>query len=66
MKTIIRIEHVYELYEMRRDINSLDLDDIIWTEGGKPIKIDQETIRAFELCGLTNMDFITSNRFRKT
>ena len=62
----IAIEDVYRMLRERRAINSLALDKIIWTKGGKDIAIDPKVTEAFELTGLNNIDFISSGYYRRT
>lgn len=57
-KTEVAIEEVFALAAARRKINSLDINDIVWTLKGKPIRISQIVIGQFELTGLNNNDFI--------
>lgn len=60
-KIKIAVEDVMRIQKERRAINSLNFADIIWTYRGKPIKCSKQKRDDFGLCGLNNMDFITSN-----
>ena len=63
-KAEIAIEDIHALMQNRRAINRLPLEDIIWTENGKPIHIDKKIIEDWDLTGLTNIDFIDSGRYK--
>jgi predicted ATP-grasp superfamily ATP-dependent carboligase len=60
----IAIEEIREMQKRRNEINKLDLCDIIWTENNEEVKIDSKVIEDFELTGLNNIDFITSNYYK--
>ena len=57
----IAVEEVMRIQKERLAINKLNFSDIVWTYAGKPLEIPQKLLDDFELCGLNNMDFITSN-----
>jgi hypothetical protein len=64
-KVEIAIEDVYDLMQKRQAINKLPLEDIIWTEKGKPIPIDKKVRDDWDFTGLNNIDFISSGRYRE-
>ncbi len=47
-----------------REINKVELSEIIWTKDGKVLSIPKKTIDDFEFIGLSNIDFITSGYYR--
>jgi len=61
MKKEIAVEEVMRIHEGRWAINKLDFSDIVWTYQGKVLDIPKQLLEDFELCGLNNCDFITSN-----
>ena len=61
MAKTIAIEKVFELIAKKREINSLKLEDIVWTKDGKEFKFSPKDIYYWELTGLTNIDFITTH-----
>jgi hypothetical protein len=65
MKTKISIEEIRELVTRRKEINSLDLSDIIWTENGVELDIPDETVCEFWCTGLNNIDFISTGYYKK-
>ncbi|MDB4430900.1 hypothetical protein N9137_00750 [Pseudomonadales bacterium] len=62
--TTISIEYILHLMEERAKINSLDLNEIVFTENGQPVDIPQELIEKFLYTGLNNMDFISSQYYK--
>jgi len=61
----VSIEHVLELRKQLSEINKLDFDEIEWTKKGKVLEIPKDVKRGFELIGLSNTDFITSEYYLK-
>lgn len=57
----IAVEEVLRIHKERWVINKPDFLDIVWTYKGKPLDIPRQLLEDFNLCGLNNMDFITSN-----
>jgi len=57
----VPIEYVQALAMARHAINSMKLEDIEWTYKGEPAPISSLTVDNFELTGLCNVDFISSN-----
>lgn len=57
----IAVEEVMRISNERRTINKINFRDIVWTYQGKPLNIQKQLLDDFELIGLNNMDFITSN-----
>ena len=66
MRVRIDIEDIKALVAKRQDMNRHALNTIDFYENGKKVKISQSTLEDFELCGLTNIDFITSHYYRRT
>jgi hypothetical protein len=64
MKVEIAIEDVYALIQNRSAINKLPFEDIIWTEKGKPIPIDEKVVEDWCYTGLNNIDFISTGRYK--
>jgi len=61
MKHIYDVDMILTLSEVRRQINSVNFDDIIWVKNGIPLKISKKIIDRHKFSGLNNIDFITSN-----
>ncbi len=57
----IAVEEVIRIHEERWAINKHSFGNIVWTYQGKPLDIPKQLLEDFEMCGLNNMDFITSN-----
>lgn len=53
----IAFELVEALNNLRRNINRIDFNDVIWTKDDKSIEIPQEVKREWEFIGLNNTDF---------
>lgn len=60
-KVAVSLEEIWAMQKRRQEVNHLDLDDITFTYQGKEIKIPQEFIDEFRLCGLSDIDLITSS-----
>lgn len=54
----VDINEVMRIQSRRREINSVPLADIEWTDGDKPVQIDPAIIQEFAFTGLSNVDFI--------
>ncbi len=65
-KTRIDIELIDAVQAFRQYVHKLTLDDIDFYENGEKVDIPQELVDEFELTGLNNIDFITSNYYKKT
>jgi hypothetical protein len=61
----IAIEKIFDIQKQREEINRILLREIIWTKGGNPITPDRKKIDAWELTGLTNMDFVLSGEVER-
>jgi len=61
----VDVEHVLKMQAERFRINSLNLKEIEWYEDGKKIEISPELIEEFLFTGLCNIDFITTESFKK-
>ena len=60
-KIEVAVEEVIRIHKERLAINSLNFSDIVWTYQGKPLDLPNKLLEDFAVCGLNNMDFITSN-----
>ena len=63
-KRLVRIEDVLRIQKERNAINRLKFINIVWTQNNKEIYIDPKTKDDWELYGLSNCDFITSNYYK--
>ena len=61
----VDIEYIYWLQERRKEINGLCLRDIQFYKEGKQLRIKKKVVRDFEVVGLNNIDFITSEFYQK-
>jgi len=57
----VDIERIYELKAELNKINSADIKDIVFLEGGKPIEVDSALLDTWAIVGLNNTDFITTD-----
>lgn len=64
MKTTIAIEEIQELQKRRLEINKLDINDIVFTEKGQPLVVNEKILEDFKFTGLNNTDFITSEFYK--
>lgn len=62
---IVTIQEVLELQSKRARINRVPLSEIEWYDWDEKIVIPKEVIESFEFTGLSNIDFITSNYYKK-
>lgn len=60
----IEIEEILKIKERLREINSIDLNKIEFTEGGKVIDINPKYIEEFRFIGLNNSDFIYTEFYK--
>jgi len=60
----VNIELVLSLAKERQKINSVPLRNVVWFKAGEPLIIRDKTIERFELTGLSNVDFITSEYYK--
>ena len=61
----ISVEYVMWLQKEVSKINRCDLYDLIIWEGSKKVELSKELLDSFAMTGLNNMDFITSNYYKK-
>ena len=64
-RTRIDIELIDAVMAFRKYIQSLDLCDIDFFEDGEKLDIDPKLADEFEFTGLANIDFITTNYYKK-
>ena len=64
-KTKVAIEYVLWLDSERRRINKVLLENIEWYDFGTKVDVSKEVIDHFDLTGLSNIDFITSEYYKK-
>lgn len=61
----VRISEILKITERRNEINNRELGDIDFLdENDNPIKADKKIIDDFKFCGLSNIDFITSEFYK--
>ena len=63
-KVFVNIEDVLRIQKERSKINRLKFRNIAWCKDHKEIHIPQEIKDDWELCGLNNCDFITTNMYK--
>uniref|UniRef100_A0A6M3J596 Uncharacterized protein n=1 Tax=viral metagenome TaxID=1070528 RepID=A0A6M3J596_9ZZZZ len=63
--TFIKIEDVLRMQKERNAINRLKFENIIWTKNNKKIIIAPVVKENWMLCGLNNLDFITSGAYKQ-
>lgn len=56
--TRVDVETVMRIYEERRAINSIPLEEVEWYKDGKPMEIRPGAVEDFKFTGLSNTDFI--------
>jgi hypothetical protein len=61
----ININEVFELYNKLLSYEKMDLNDCIFIEDGKEIKISKILIDDFRFTGLINIDFFTTGFYKK-
>ncbi len=61
----VDLELINSIMNARQYINQLNLWEIDFYENGEKIDIPKETIDDFMFTGLSNIDFISSNYYRK-
>lgn len=54
----VHIEKILDLKRQLKEINSLDLEKIIWLKGGVAVKYHIQDVLDFKFTGLSNTDFI--------
>jgi len=64
-RSYIQIEYLRMLDSEKRRFNNLDLKDIAFIENGKIIEIPEKYIEDFQYVGLSNMDFILGEYYKK-
>ncbi len=65
MKHLIQIEEIKKLKKRLLEINNLNLLDIIFTENGNPVEINENVLNEFKFTGLNNTDFIDSEFYKQ-
>lgn len=60
----IDIDYLLNLKRQIDNINKEDLNDLIFYENGKKIKIDNKILKQWKYIGLNNFDFITSKFYK--
>lgn len=64
-KKRVNIKDVMDIEARRKEINSLDFDEIEWVdENNNSIEIDEKFIEEWKFMGMNNMDFITSEFYK--
>ncbi len=63
-KKIVSVEEILLMQEERAKINRIPLNEILFFENGKPLKIPDKIVEDFEFTGLNNIDFITSGAYK--
>jgi hypothetical protein len=58
MKKTIRIESIRKARRVLMEANSLALDDIEWTQGGKPVTFPEDALSIVKYRGLNNTDLL--------
>jgi len=61
----IDIEKVRALQNERRKINQASLEEMEFYDHGKRIKVDPKHIKDFLYTGLSNIDFITTEFYKR-
>ncbi|MHA2044088.1 MAG: hypothetical protein ACW99G_04800 [Candidatus Thorarchaeota archaeon] len=61
---IVSVEWILFLKAELAKINNWRLEDITFTEEGIKLDIPTPRLEVWELTGLTNVDFITSNAYK--
>jgi len=61
----VDLETIDLIQALRRSINSTPLEDIEFYEKGEKLKIDPRNVKRFDFTGLSNIDFITTNFYKK-
>ena len=54
----VNIEKVLDLKRQLKEINSVDLDQIIWLRNGSSIIFSKDLKEDFKFTGLSNTDFV--------
>jgi len=62
---VVRIEDVQRMIKERSRVNHYNFRNITWTKDNKVLNIPKGTIDAFEMTGLSNVDFISSQYYRR-
>ncbi len=61
----VQIEAIIDIKNYLNSINKTDLNDLELYSKHKKIDIDQEAIEEFKFTGLNNVDFITSEFYKR-
>ena len=64
-KIRISVESVRDMLDTRAEINHPVLSRIQWTLDSDDLEISEGVIGAFQLTGLNNCDFISTNAWKK-
>ncbi len=62
---IVNIERILKLKEELRKINEVELSEIEFHENGKKLEIDQKNVDDWAFVGLNNVDFITTQSYKR-
>ena len=65
IKLRLDVGYVRYLQQERVRINKTRLSEIEFYEDGKKLEVPKEIIKGFEFTGLANVDFITSNYYKR-
>lgn len=60
----VDINEILEMYRRRREINAVDLRDIQWMNGDKPVEIPADIIEHWRFIGMTNCCFIETGYYK--
>jgi len=63
-KIAIEVEEVCRLKARLREINALDLKDIVWTEEGTPVEVPAKWVEEWRFTGMNNADFIDTDFYK--
>ena len=50
------VDEVLEMIAFRSKINALYIRDIVWTRGGKEIKLNEQAVDKYSMIGLNTID----------
>jgi len=62
---IVNIERILELKEELRKINEVELSEIEFHKNGTKLEIDPKNIEDWAFVGLNNVDFITTQSYKR-
>jgi hypothetical protein len=64
-KTRVDVEEVLALLKRREEINALDIGDIEWHEGGKPLTVHPDVLKHYRFVGLGNTGFVEMELYKE-